>query len=96
MGYVGGGLSEDSVPCSRDYPGHGARVGIVKDSYMNSSRSVISHISGGNRRQVLVRSYKDGIRVGCTFVTNEALEEIYRLHSEFLKEKDYVTHQEGY
>lgn len=40
-----------------------------------------------------VSSHKEGIKVGCTFVTNEALEEIYKLHKKFLNVPDVVIHQ---
>ena len=31
-----------------------------------------------------IRSYPDGLKVGCTFVTNEALKQLYEWHQQFL------------
>lgn len=42
----------------------------------------------------LVRSYKEGLRVGCNFITNDAIELIYKLHKSFLSDQDSRTHQE--
>lgn len=47
----------------------------------------------GVRSTPKVVSHKQGIRVGCTFVTNAALEELYRLHKKFLKIEDTKVHQ---
>lgn len=40
-----------------------------------------------------IRSYSDGLKVGCTFVTNAALEKIYAWHKEFLGREESRTHQ---
>jgi len=41
----------------------------------------------------IIRSYEDGIKVGCTFITNEAVELIYNLHKSFLDGTNSKTHQ---
>lgn len=45
------------------------------------------------REDLIIRSYSNGIKVGCTFLTTEALEKLYKWHSEFLKHKTEKTHQ---
>lgn len=55
---------------------------------------VITHASRTGIETALgVCSYTDGIQVGCTFVTNGALEKIYELHTTFLKQTTEKRHQ---
>ena len=42
-----------------------------------------------------VRSYPDGIKVGCSFITNEAIERLYKWHKDFLGREESRTHQSG-
>jgi hypothetical protein len=69
---------------------HGARYAITK------TYGVVMHQEGDKGKQVLIRSYRDGIRIGCTFVSNDALREIWEMHSGFLNSQESVTHQAGY
>lgn len=68
---------------------HGAAVGLIR------KHGIVFHYTGGQSKQVLIRSYSDGIRVGCTFVSNEALREIWDMHTKYLKHEDFVQHQSG-
>jgi hypothetical protein len=78
---------------SRDFglsDGHGASIVLTK------SGTGVYHNQNGQSAQVLIRSYKDGMRVGCTFITNEALERIYEYHRRYVSRSDYEQHQAGY
>ena len=60
-------------------PGHGCTCEISKDS-----RGDIHHLGvAGHDSLPSVRSYPDGIKVGCTFITNDAVELLYKWHKEF-------------
>jgi hypothetical protein len=75
---------------SLDKPRHGASIEISK---RNSDH--LYHLDrNGSATHPLIRSYSDGIRIGCTFVTNEALKKIHSMHQRYLSKEDYVTHQE--
>lgn len=55
---------------------------------------VISHTTKARKRtSPTIISHKEGITVGCSFITNAALEEIYQLHKKFLKVPDEIIHQ---
>lgn len=72
-----------------DKPRHGATIEISDRGYR------VLHLDrNGSVTRPLIRSYSDGIRVGCTFITNEALKKIQGLHQGYLTKEDYVTHQE--
>lgn len=74
-----------------DKPRHGASVEISE-----WGSGAVRHLDNqGVVSTPLIRSYKDGIRVGCTFITTEALKKIHSLHSRFLQKEDGVTHQEA-
>lgn len=68
---------------------HGASIGIELDGK-------IKHISGPSLYVTtpVVRSYRDGIRVGCTFISNEAIKHLHSLHQNFLQGQIELTHQE--
>lgn len=70
--------------------GHGASI------VLNLSGCGVYHNQSGHSQQVLIRSYKDGMRVGCTFITNEALERIIEFHRRYINRTDYEQHQAGY
>jgi hypothetical protein len=55
----------------------------------------ISHLSGVTVTYPTVRSYPDGIKVGCSFITNEAIERLYKWHKDFLGREESRTHQSG-
>lgn len=62
---------------------HGASVRLCVDLCGN-----ISHENQSAPPSIpTVRSYSDGIRVGCTFVTTEALAQVQKWHKEFLESK---------
>lgn len=46
-------------------------------------------------RTITVRSYDDGMKIGCTFVTNEAFTRLSRWHDEYMKSRAPKTHQQG-
>ena len=49
-----------------------------------SSGAIIRHLGiTGHENFPSVRSYPDGIKVGCTFITNDAVELLYKWHKEF-------------
>ena len=48
----------------------------------------------GGPLKATVRSYQDGIKVGCTFITNEAVEQLYKWHTSFIRNPDSKTWQE--
>ena len=59
----------------------------------------ITHSQNGTVTYPTIRSYKGGLKVGCTFVSNEALEMIYQWHKDFVKSDGLknasVVHQKG-
>jgi hypothetical protein len=78
------------LPIRGPLPRHRASVeiGFLKDS------QVITHTSfTGRCISPTVASYKDGIVVGCTFIANEAVEQLYKLHKKFLEGQACVVHQ---
>jgi len=72
------------VSCS-----HGCRVRI------GLSQGEIRHYDEKGFEPALVRSYAEGMRIGCTFITNEALDTIWECHKSYINRKDEVTHQNG-
>ena len=88
------GLAKGSTGCTTT-GGHGARVKIGVESrpaWEGGAR--VYHETWDGKTFPIVRSYKDGVRVGCTFVSTEALEKIRAWHQEFLLSPDAMTHQE--
>ena len=91
MGY--NGVSSEGYSRER---GHGAQVRIGEESrsaWEGGAR--VYHETWGSKTYPTVRSYRDGIRIGCTFVTNEAFRKIWDWHKEFLDGECTKTHQEG-
>lgn len=82
-------------------PLHGADVQIEAQldyytggPYYKGLGTSIRHLDkSGVRSTPKVVSHKQGIRVGCTFVTNDALDELYKIHKNFLKTGDSKIHQ---
>ena len=72
----------------REYK-HGADTQILLDG------NKIYHRKYGNETLPVVRSYPEGLRVGCTFISNEALERLFKFNQEYLNRKDIVEHQSG-
>lgn len=70
-------------------PMHGAKVTI------GYSPLGFVHYDGCAETKPLVRSYRNGVRVGCTFITSEALDEVHRLHRKFISNLNEFTHQQG-
>jgi len=84
--------------------GYGSNASIAAHQSQNTSHGcdIKIHATGTTIYHVptvlgivapTVRSYKDGIKIGCTFVTNEAVELIYNLHKSYLDNTDSKTHQ---
>lgn len=56
--------------------------------------ATITHRTPGHYHTLpTIRSHRDGIKVGCSFITTEALERIYQLHKAFTDQTDSKTHQ---
>lgn len=55
----------------------------------------IGHYFHNQETKPTIRSYPDGIKVGCTFLTNDVLSWLYKRHTEFLGEGRVKTHQIG-
>lgn len=70
---------------------HGATTKIDTSVYS----AILHKARQGTASLPVVRSYKDGLRVGCTFITNSAFKRLYELHQSFLSGQDTKTHQEG-
>lgn len=73
---------------------HGAEIRIFQVSEPSKQ---IYHESRGSSHITTptIRSYQDGIRIGCSFLTTKALEQIYQWHRDFLETPDSKTHQIG-
>ena len=86
MGYNSGyeGRSDDSR-------NHGAEVRI---SLSADSLARVLHSRGCFDSVPTIRSYREGIRIGCTFVTSEALRKIWDWHQDFSAATS-KTHQQG-
>jgi hypothetical protein len=57
--------------------------------------SLIYHNNGYISNGIPIISYPDGMKVGCTFITNEALGKLYDFHQEYKNRNDYLEHQSG-
>jgi len=89
MGSGAGGSLEDR--CLDATRLHGCSVRI---DTTNWESVCISHeSSSGIVTYPTVRSYPDGIKVGCSFVSTSTLEKIFRWHQEFLSDKGEKTWQ---
>lgn len=66
----------------------GAPIGIYLDGM------ILKHVDKYGENRITFRSYKDGVRVGCTFITYDALFNIWYTHATF-QPKEYVEHQAG-
>jgi hypothetical protein len=55
----------------------------------------IVHIQDGVVKTIPIISYPDGMKVGCTFITNEALGKLYDFQQEYKNRHDYLEHQSG-
>lgn len=77
---------------SNYFPSHIVPHGcdILISCYHGSCK--ISHTTCNSRTTPKIRSHKDGMRIGCTFVSNDALEEIYKLHKKF-QTQESMDHQ---
>ena len=89
---MGAGHSENYGSFQSGYalPRHGRSVEI---GFRRGDR--IIHLAGYTVTYPTVRSYADGVVVGCSFVTTEALERIYSWHKGFLGREESRTHQSG-
>ena len=83
--------------CPEEYQGdikrfHGATVRIYEGPYGD-----IKHENPYYATTIIpaVRSYSDGVKVGCTFVTTQALEKIQKWHKEFLDDEAGIHQREG-
>lgn len=52
----------------------------------------IRHIRTYDNTKPKIRSYRDGLKVGCTFIDNETLEHLYKLHKKF-QTQESMDHQ---
>ncbi len=91
----GSGALTGSQGQSPDRP---RKYGATVEIFSGPSGTIFHHLtSGAMTHQPLIRSYKDGVRIGCTFIDSESIEKIYKMHQEYLRSNpDYKTHQEGY
>lgn len=71
---------------------HSARIAIIMSA---ADIDTLLHETEFGSEKVRFVSYKDGIRVGCTYISNDAIEFIYKKHEEFLHNEDCVEHQSG-
>ena len=71
-----------------DKPRHGCEIEIAR-----RQGDSISHLNGIHVIYPTVRSYSDGVKIGCTFITNEALELIYKWHKDFTESENSKIHQ---
>ena len=67
---------------------HGANIVIMKVG------DRIVHETREQTTKLLIRSYRNGIRIGCTFISDEAFSAICDMHLNY-RTKDYTEHQEG-
>lgn len=88
-----------TVISTKDFgPRHGADVEIDITrhtlSFTTESGKIFKHMDKQGRiSQPSVRSYKEGVRIGCTFITGEALEKLAELHKKFLTDPGFRIHQ---
>jgi len=69
---------------------HGCEIRLEKS---DAHGDALRHLVKGAATWPTVRSYPDGLKVGCTFLTSAALELIYRWHEDFLVTNNTRTHQ---
>ena len=81
--------SRDSVYDSGQF--RGCDVRIFLDSFGIEHEGRLT----GRRHMPTVRSYDNGIKVGCTFITNDALEKIADWKQSFVENKRGKTWQSG-
>ena len=80
-------------PTSSPYPPsgkfHGCKILLRREPY-----GAIHHVNWDDFVSLpTIRSYEDGIKVGCTFLTTDALKALYDWHKEFLGREESRTHQ---
>ena len=86
--FVMGSARGSSDMLGYDTPRHGCSIELAKRH--NGS---ISHLCSTEVSYPTIRSYGDGIKVGCTFVTSEALKQIHEWHQSFLRGETEKTWQ---
>jgi hypothetical protein len=84
-------------PCLAPFPPrsdfHGCNFLISRQSQSDGD---ILHTDWNEKSTMpTIRSYHDGIKVGCSFLTSGALESLYLWHRNFLEEHGEKTHQRG-
>lgn len=85
--------SEQQLASQSSYerPRHAAEVEI---EVSKSNVAYITHMDkNGVKTTPKITSYKDGVHVGCSFISNEALNKIYLLHRDFIASLDSKKHQ---
>jgi hypothetical protein len=63
------------------------------DILLHGTSTVYHESRIGNTTTPTIRSYKDGLKVGCTFINNNTLELLYKWHKDFILCGDTKTHQ---
>lgn len=94
-GQIGSGSWRKSATGSQDGPIHcnDVRHGCNIELDLNYSLSIIRHIMDGHVSIPTIRSYSDGVKVGCTFLSTDALNKLHTWHTDFLKSGSEKTHQ---
>ena len=87
------GAFPSEIGNSREWK-HGAKVsiGLHQTNYQSNDR--LFHETWDAKTFPVVRSYVDGMRIGCTFISNEALRKIWDWHQDFSAATS-KTHQQG-
>ncbi len=70
---------------------HGAKIEI----HISGGLPLITHRTSVEvyAKTESVKSYPDGMVVGCNFISNEALDTIWGYHQQYIKDKQSLTHQ---
>lgn len=87
-----GDLSGEINQYYYQYPSdrHGTKIKIDTDALHK-----VVHVQEGVTKNTPIISYPDGMRVGCTFITNEALGKLWDFHQEYRNRNEYLEHQSG-
>ena len=75
----------------KDVP-HGCTVELYTKA---SDIGVFHYANGQGSYRPTIRSYRDGVKIGCTFVSNDAFRQIVKWHENQLKDEG-TLHQKEY
>jgi hypothetical protein len=70
---------------------HGGNIRIYESAIGIKHENRLS----GKQSLPTIRSYADGVKVGCSFLTTDALQKIYSWHQDFLRDHKDRTWQFG-